>query len=227
MSSPSIQLYGSPISTYYNKVKIALLEFGCSFAEVSYAPGEDHWPQGGSPTAKVPFLHWDGQGVYESQTIIEFLEDQRGADTPTLFPVDPLERARCRELIQYIEQYLDASARVLYPSVFWGKPMPDDAIETAKSGLLRGMRALSRRADFSTWLCGPSFTHADAAAWVHLSTINWALARAGVKGLLLECEPALEAYLARLAERPSIRQTEQARREAAERMRAARQASAS
>lgn len=227
MSSPRIQLYGSPISTYYNKVKIALLEFGWAFEEVEYTPGRDDWPQGGSPTAKVPFLHWNGQGVYESQTIIEFLEDQRGADTPSLFPADAFERARCRELIQYIEQYLDASARVLYPSVFWGQPMPDDAVASAKAGLERGMRALSRRADFSAWLCGDACTHADAAAWVHLSTINWALARAGEKGFLLACEPALEAYLARLAERPSVRQTEQARLAAAERLRAARQAPAS
>ncbi len=227
MPQPSIQLYGSPISTYYNKVKIALLEFGWAFEEAEYAPGEDRWPQAGSPTAKVPFLLWNGQGVYESQTIVEFLEDQRGGDTPSLYPAATFERARCRELIQYVEQYLDGSARVLYPSVFWGQPMPDGAVESAKAGLARGMRALSRRAGFSAWLCGDAFTHADAAAWVHLSTINWALARAGEKGFLLACEPALEGYLQRLAERPSIRQTEQARRAAAERLRAARQTAGS
>lgn len=222
MPSPTIRLYGSPISTYYNKVKIALLEFDWAFEEIEYAPGEDRWPQTGSPTAKVPFLHWDAQGVYESQNMVEFLEDQRGNDTSSLFPDEAFERARCRELIHYIELYLDASARVLYPSVFWGQAMPPDALESAKTGLARGMQALSRRASFDDWLCGTQFTHADAAAWVHLSTIRWALSRVNEPNFLFECEPALAAYLQRLAQRPSVQRTEQDRRAAAERLKAAR-----
>ena len=56
----SITLHGSPISNYYNKVKLALLEKDLPFAEVDAGvPGastKDQAVLAASPLGKIPFL---------------------------------------------------------------------------------------------------------------------------------------------------------------------------
>lgn len=220
----SIYLYGSPISTYYNKVKIALIELAHPFEEVPVMPGAGQWPESGSPSGKIPFLRHNDGYVYESQAIIEYLEDIREPNAPSLYPADPLAKAQCRELIQYIEQYLDAPMRPVYQSVFWGKDMPAGLLEQTLEDLKKGLQVLLRRASLDPWLSGNTFSHADCAAWVHLSTIRWALAIAGHKTFLQDQAPQLEAYLQRLAERPSIERTEADRREVSRRIKAERNA---
>ncbi|HLU00831.1 MAG TPA: glutathione S-transferase family protein [Burkholderiaceae bacterium] len=220
----TLGLFGSPISTYYNKVKIALLEFGLPFEEIELAPGAGQWPGTGSPSGKIPFLRHGDQGIYESQAIIEYLEDIRNATTPSLFPADPVDRARCRELILYLELYLDTPMRPVYQSVFWGKDLAADSLQHAIEAVEAGLALLMRRASLDPWLCGTQFTHADCAAWVHLTTIQWALALAGHKGFVQERAAALTDYLERLAERPSIARVEADRREASRRIKAERAA---
>ena len=222
--SAALQLYGSPISTYYNKLKIALLEFGTPFKEVEMLPGAGQWPQSGSPSGKIPFLRHGQNSVYESQAIIEYLEETRSAGAPSLFPADALGRALCRELILYIELYMDAPMRPVYQSVFWGKDMPAGQLQRSMEEVEKGLHLLMRRAALAPWLCGAQFTHADCAAWVHLTTIQWALAIAGHKAYVQQQAPALADYLTRLAERPSVARVEADRREVSRRIKAERAA---
>jgi len=220
----TLRLFGSPISTYYNKVKIALLEYGLTFEEVELAPGAGHWPDTGSPSGKIPFLRHGDHGIYESQAIVEYLEDVLDPSSPSLFPAEPVERARCRELILYLELYLDAPMRPVYQTVFWGKELAADGLQRAMDAVESGLAVLMRRASLDPWLCGREFTHADCAAWVHLTTIQWALAIAGHKGFVQQRAPALADYLTRLAERPSIASVEADRRETSRRIKAERAA---
>ena len=166
--SSRLRIFGSPISTYYNKIKIALIELDLPFEEVPFMPGAGNWPESGSPSGKIPFLHTAEGNLYESQAIVEYLEDIRPQASVSLFPGNPIERARCRELIQYIELYLDAAARPVYPAAFWGAQLNQDVLAAALENLEKGLRTLGRRADLEHWLCGEHYTHADAAAWVHL-----------------------------------------------------------
>ncbi|WP_397475055.1 glutathione S-transferase family protein [Pusillimonas sp.] len=220
----SIHLYGSPISTYYNKVKIALLEYGLPFEQIEHAPGAGQWPESGSPSGKIPFLRHGDDLIYESQAIIEYLEDIRDNDAPSLFPAQAAQRAHCRELILYIELYLDAPMRPIYQSVFWGKEMPAGLLERTLTEVERGLLLLKRRAILDPWLCGAQFTHADSAGWVHLTTIQWALAIAGHKTFMEEHAPWLSDYLNTLAQRPSIAHAEADRRETSKRIKAERAA---
>src|SRR5690554_4692501 len=135
----SLHLYGSPISTYYNKVKIALLEFGLPFEEIEIAPGAGQWPESGSPSGKIPFLRHGEEFIYESQAIVEYLEDIREVDTPSLFPTQALGRAHCREILLYLELYLDAPMRPVYQSVFWGKEMPAGLLERSLEEVEKGL----------------------------------------------------------------------------------------
>lgn len=220
----SLQLYGSPISTYYNKTKIALIELALPFEENEVMPGAGTWPESGSPSGKIPYLRHGDDYIYESQAIIEYLEDIRAAGSPSMLPVGAVQRARCRELILYIELYLDAPMRPVYQSVFWGKVMQPGLLEATLEDLKKGFQILLRRTSLDPWLCGGEFTHADSAAWVHLSTIQWALAIAGYKTFVQEAAPTLTDYMQRLAQRPSILRVEADRKEASRRIKAERAA---
>jgi len=212
--SSRLRIFGSPISTYYNKIKIALIELDLPFEEVPFMPGAGHWPESGSPSGKIPFLHTAEGKLYESQAIIEYLEDIRPQASVSLFPGNPIERARCRELIQYIELYLDAASRPVYPAAFWGAQLNQDVLAAALENLEKGLRTLGRRADLEHWLCGEHYTHADAAAWVHLSAIRRTLNIVGEKDFLDRHLPALSGYMDRVAQRPSTQRIEADRRAA-------------
>lgn len=210
----SLRIYGSPISTYYNKIKIALIELNLPFEEVPFMPGTGNWPESGSPSGKIPFLHTADGNLYESQAIVEYLEDIRPQTSTSLFPETPIERAHCRELIEYLELYLDASVRPIYPAAFWGKPLDHDVLATALENLEKGLLTFERRSDLRHWLCGKQYTHADAAAWVHLSTIRRTLQILGQPDFLAQRLPGLPDYLDRLANRPSTQRIEADRRAA-------------
>lgn len=218
--SSELRIFGSPISSYYNKIKIALIELAIPFEEIPFMPGAGNWPESGSPSGKIPFMQTSNGSLYESQAIVEYLEDIRPAASVSLFPESPLERARCRELIQYIELYLDTPARAVYPAAFWGKELNQTVLANALEHLEKGLRTLERRSNLQQWLCGERYTHADAAAWVHLSTIRRTLNIVGQKEFLNQRLPALQGYLDRLAERPSTQRIEADRREAGRLMKA-------
>ncbi|MBC2768966.1 glutathione S-transferase family protein [Pusillimonas minor] len=205
MTQP-IRLYGTPLSNYYNKVKIALLEQNRPFEEVLIRPA-DRWPDG-SPTGKVPYLETpDGHLVFESQAIVEYLEETR-EQAPSLYPVNTIERARCRELTSYLELYLELPARRLYGAAFWGAKLAPGLAEEVIADVSHGLVFLARRADFLPWLCGNDFTHADAAAWAHFATMQRALQFVGAASLLHDALPPLAGYLEKLVTRPSIQRTQ-------------------
>lgn len=199
----ALRLYGTPLSNYYNKVKIALLEQGRAFEEVHAMPA-DLWPQAGSPTGKIPWLQTpDGHCLHESAAIIEYLEETRG-DAPSLFPVNPVDRARCRELVQYLELYIEQPVRDLYGAAFWGATLETGQADRAIQQAATGLKFLARRASFAPWLCGNTFSQADATAWAHLTTVQRALHFVGAGELMTTVLPALPGWLEKLAGRPSI-----------------------
>ena len=71
-------LCGFPISNYYNKVKLALLEKGVEFSEEEVKTGsKDPAVLAASPLAKIPFIRTDAGTLCESQPILEYIESGR------------------------------------------------------------------------------------------------------------------------------------------------------
>lgn len=164
-----IKLCGFTASNYHNKVKLALLEKNIAFEEVITWPSKDADHLARSPMGKLPFIEIDGQTITESQVIIDYLEDAYPA-TP-LYPSDPVQRAHTRELIQYMELYLEWPARRLYLESFFGGKVSDDTKAEVKSQLKRGVNAFARRVKFDPFIAGKEFTYADCAAYTHLPTV--------------------------------------------------------
>ena len=105
--------------------------------------------------------------------ICEYLED--AYPQKPLYPRDPLERARVRELITIIELHMELVARRLYPHVFFGSgPAPEELKQAVEKELAKGVRALRMRAKFDPYIAGAELTLADCAAFVHLPLVSLA-----------------------------------------------------
>lgn len=206
----SLTLCGFASSNYFNKVKLALLEKGLPFAEEEVYSSQDEAFLELSPRGKLPYLRVGDRSLCESQAIVEYLEDAH-PDTP-LYPADPFERARCRELVQIVELHIELVARRLYGPALFGMPMPAGLAQAVAAEFAQGVAALQRRARFAPYLAGDRYTLADVAAAFHLPLAGLAMKAATGEDPLLAV-PGLPEYLARLHERPHVAAVEARRRE--------------
>lgn len=194
-----LKLYGFTASNYHNKVKLALLEKNIPFEEVITWPSKEADHLARSPMGKLPFIDIDGHAITESQVIIDYLEDAYPA-TP-LYPRDAVQRAHVRELIQYMELYLEWPARRLYGEAFFGGKVSDDTKAEVRSHLKRGINAFARRLKFDPFILGKEFSYADCAAFTHLPTVSQA-AKAIYGEDPLGAIPGLKEYSTMLRQRP-------------------------
>jgi glutathione S-transferase len=198
-----ITLHGSPISNYYNKVKMALLEKGIPFEEVDTpTKSRDEAVLSISPLGKIPFVKTAEGGLCESQVILDYLEDTH-PQVP-LLPADPFARAKVRELVTFIDWQMEMAARQLYGPAFFGAPPLSEAnaarIRKEIEGKIAGFKRLAK---FSPYVAGDTFTMADCSAFNNLPLV--ALASKAVYGEDLLAAAGIDhrAYVKFIAERPS------------------------
>lgn len=208
----SITLGGFAASNYYNKVKLALLEKGVPFTEELAMPSQDPAFLDVSPRGKVPYLRVGDRTLCESQAIVEYLEDAYPAIP--LYPADPVERARCRELIQILELHVELVARRLYPAALFGLPLQDQLKDQVAEDLKLGIAALKRRVRFLPYIAGKQMTYADVAAVFHLPLAALAIKKIYGEDRLADI-PGIPEYLAMMYARPHVAAVEATRREQA------------
>ena len=216
-----ITLAGFPISNYYNKVKIALLEKNIPFEEERVMTGStDEAVLRDSPLAKVPFIRTPQGALCESQVIVEYLEQTH--PEPALLPSDPFEAAKVRELCTFVDLHLELVARELYGQAFFGRTTDEAVKARVAKQLQRNITAFKRLARFAPHLAGETFTLADCCAFVSLPLVG--MATKGVLGsdLLLEGGVDWKTYIKALSSRPSIQRVEADRKAAVAQMAAAR-----
>ena len=195
-----LKLCGFAVSNYYNKVKLSLLEKGIPFEEELAYPSQKEEFRKDSPMGKVPFLRTDRGVLTESQVLTEYIEDMY--PEPALYPKDPFERARIRELIEHIELHVELPARRLYYEVFFGGSVSDETRKEVEQQLEKGVRSLTHLARFAPYIGGKDFTHADCAAFVHLPLVSMTTKKAYGRDFIDEFLPEAKAYLKRIGERP-------------------------
>lgn len=217
-----LKLCGIPISNYYNKVKLALLEKNVPFEEERHMTGKDSM-ECGSPMGKVPFLKTEQGVLCESQAIVEYIEETY-PDTP-LYPRDPFARAKCRELIHFLELYLELPARRLYPEVYFGGTVSDEVKASARGQLEKGIKALAHAAKLAPFLAGSEFTYADCAAYAHLPLVSQSTKKVYGEDFVARI-PGVASYLEQLRARPTAKKVNADRKADIERSMAARMKSA-
>jgi glutathione S-transferase len=164
-----LKLYGIALSNHYNKVKLALLEKGLQFEEVAAPPSQEENVLQRSPMGKVPWIDVDGKTLCETTAINEYLED--AYPNPPLYPRDPWQRAKCRELNQLLELNVLLPAFRLLPAAFFGATASDEKKNDVLADVERGIKAVARRAKFDPYIMGKDFTFTDCSAFNHLQVV--------------------------------------------------------
>ncbi len=196
-----LKLYGFSVSNYYNMVKLALLEKGLPFEEITFYPTPTPESLAISPRGKVPVLGVDAGFINETAIILEYLEQtQKGSP---LLPSDPFERAQVLAIAKEIELYIELPGRACYGEAFFGMSLPEAIKEKTKTELLLGFAALGRHGKFAPYVAGDSLSIADL---YFLYSVPLACA-VGQKlfGIdLLEEMPQAKALLERLEQNPHV-----------------------
>ena len=198
-----LTLCGFPVSNYYNKVKLALLEKGVVFNEETVmTKSTDAAVLSASPLAKIPFIRTEKGGISESQVIMDYLED--AYPQISLMPADAYDKAKVRELVTFIDWHLEITARELYTQAFFGGVALSDASKARIRGQLeRHISAFKQLAKFAPFVAGSSFTQADCSAYVSLPLVGMASKIVYGEDLLLAAGVDYKSYLKMIGERPS------------------------
>ena len=195
-------LCGFPLSNYYNKVKLALLEKGIPFTEEGVATGEPA-KAAGSVLGKVPFARTEHGVICESEALMDYIETRW--PHPPLLPSDPWQRAKVRELTIFLDLHLELVARELYGQAFFGGTTSEKNRERVRTLLDKHLVGFKQLAQFAPYVAGDHFTQADCAAYVHLPLV--ALATKSVLGEDLVAAHGIDwkAYVKLVGERESAR----------------------
>jgi glutathione S-transferase len=198
----TITLCGFPVSNYYNKVKLVLLEKGLPFTEEVVMTGsKDEAILAATPLGKVPFIRVGGQTLCESQVIVDYLEAR--FPQPPLVPADPLAAAKVRELATFIELHMELVARELYGQAFFGGSVSDELKASVRKRLTRNIAAFQRLARFAPFVAGDTFTLADCSAWASLPLIGMATKSVLGEDLLAAAGVDWKTYSRMIGERPT------------------------
>ena len=194
------KLCGFALSNYYNKVKLALLEKGVPFEEELIWADRSAALMDKSPLGKIPYCETEHGTLFESQVIMEYIEDAYPQNP--LMPAEPYQRAKQRELITFMELHLELVARELYGQAFFGGTVSDETRERVRKLLTRNARAFGKLAKFGPYIAGDEFTMADCVALVHLPLVG--MASKIVFGEDVLAEYPVREYTKMLGERATV-----------------------
>lgn len=198
-----LTLHGSPISNYYNKVKLALLEKGVPFEEklVNFRD-KDEALLSLSPMGKIPFLTTAQGCLAESQVLLEYIEATH--PQPPLLPKDPFAAAKVRELVTLLDWHLEMAARQLYGVAFFGAPaLSESNAARIRREVEEKIRGLKRILKLAPYAAGDSLTMADCSAFADLPLVGMATKAVYGEDLLLAAGIDYKPYVKFIAERPA------------------------
>ena len=202
-----LTLCGFPVSNYYNKVKLALLEKNVPFVEEYVKTGlTDEAVLSASPLAKIPFIRTPQGTLCESEAIVEYIE--AAYPNPPLLPADPFAAAKVRELCIYIDLHLELVARDLYYQAFFGGTVSEGTQTRVRKQLDKNIPAAKRLLKFAHYAAGDSFTLADCAAYVSLPLVGMATKAIYGEDLLLAGGIDYKAYIKFIGQRPSAQRVD-------------------
>lgn len=187
-----LTLVSHPLCPYVQRAAIALAEKGVPFTRrtVDLANKPD-WFLAISPLGKTPVLLAEGEAIFESAVILEYLEET--APHP-MHPATPLARARARGWIEVASTILNDIAG-LYNA-------DDEATLKAKAATLRTRFATVDAEVQGPFFAGTTFSLVDAA-FAPVFRYFDAFDRVGGFGIL-DAMSRIAAWRAALAARPSV-----------------------
>jgi glutathione S-transferase len=164
----TITVYGTPISTYVRTVRLLLEEAGAEYdlKSVDFFKGENDLTEyrAKNPFGKVPTLEVDGEVLYETSAITDYLDTVVASNK--FSPSNPLSKARMRQIMGIIDSYLYSPAittiviqRLIVPSQ--GNKTDEDAVKNAIAPAKTAAEAIESLTVGSPYLLGSELSIAD------------------------------------------------------------------
>jgi glutathione S-transferase len=180
-----ITLYDADRCPYCARTRIALAEKGVEY-ETTVVDLDDRpaWIYDKNPLGRVPVIEEDTFVLAESAVINEYLEERY--PEPALLPTDPAARALARMLIFRFDEL---------SRPYYALRRGDDGAAERLDAQLAGLDSVLEAQPFLT---GHEFGLADIAY------VPWILRARDRMGVELASFPALDEWLDRLSQRPSI-----------------------
>jgi glutathione S-transferase len=222
-----MRLHYAPGSAHSASVRIALAEKGieAELHKLNLMQFEQHRPEfvALNRHGTVPVLEDRGQRLIETFLILEYLEDAH--PEPPLIGQDARQRYTARKWGKYVETHIAPNLAIVRWAALHGRVSEEAVADLAglhtarcelwlraRHGFSQEQLAASTQAMLAAagrlaaelggtdgaandWLAGNRFTLADIAVYPHLAQFN---------ALGLAVPRAVEEWLARVAERPSV-----------------------
>jgi glutathione S-transferase len=215
-------LHYAPGSAHSAAVRIALAEkcLEPELHKLDLTRYEQHSPDflAISPHGTVPVLEHDGRNLFQSAFILEYLDE--AFPDPPLGGTDARQRYTARKWGKYVETHIAPHLAIARWAALHGR-VPEPAVAglanllptrgelwlrakrgfdreqlaTSTQAVLEAARRLAADLAESPWLCGDRFTFGDIAVFPHAAQFS---------ALGLPVPRALDAWLARVAGRPSV-----------------------
>jgi glutathione S-transferase len=210
MTVESIVFYTGSGSPYGWRVWLALEHKGLPYTlnMLSFSAGETHAAPflAVNPRGKVPAIVHEGLTLWESNAILEYLEDR--FPEPHLWPADVQARAHARRLVAENDAYLYPVLRRVIAETLYKAPNAVDhdalakAREELRAELARFAGELPR--DF---FGGDAPDGADFTLFPSLAFLDRIQARAPHFGITADLPAPLRAYLDRMTALPIVQKT--------------------
>ena len=154
MSTPSFTLISHPLCPYVQRAAIVLAEKEIHFEreDIDLANKPD-WFLKLSPFGKTPVLLVDGEAIFESAVICEYLDETA---TPRLHPQEALQRARHRGWMEFGSSVLN-NVGAFYNALH------DEALVARGAELRAQFRQVEAALGQGPWFAGGAFSMVDAA----------------------------------------------------------------
>jgi glutathione S-transferase len=197
-----MKLLGSTTSPYARKARLVLLEKGIPHAFVVSPPREpgSEVPRL-NPLGRIPTLVLDdGTCVFDSPVICEYVDVLN--DTPILIPRgDPLARMRVRRWEALADGILDSAVAVRIESLRPAEHRDPATFALHGDAISRALAHAAAQLGDRTWCEGGALSLADLALASALLYLDLRQAERDWRG----AHPALAAFAARMAARPSVK----------------------
>jgi glutathione S-transferase len=203
----TLVLHGVPGSPYLRKPLLVAEEKGVAYTIRAMGFGENKSPEYAAlhPFGRIPFMEHDGFQLYEAQAIIRYID--AAFDGPSLTPADPKAMARMSQVLNVIDWYVMPSLtgrigfnRIVAP--IFGMPVDEEAVAAAVPMARTCVKALEDLLGANCYFAGDQLSLADLAAVCHLDLVP-----ESPEGAELIAGSPLQAWLDRMAERPSVQKT--------------------
>ena len=203
-----LTVYGTPVSTYVRTTRLLLEEAGVEYnlKDVGIFNGENASSEylAKNPFGKVPTLEVEGEVLYESTAITDYLDTvlANGKFTPS----EPMHRARMRQILSIIDSYLYPHAigkiviqRLIVPSQ--GGTTDEDLVKNAIVPAQKAVQAIEAIVVGNPYLLGSEISIAD----FYLIPIFIYLSKTPEFDVIISQSPKLRTWWDKAKELPNVK----------------------